>query len=272
MSHVIFWFSGTGNTRALVQCVSEQLPGTMLVPMVTAVGDEAAAADTVGIAFPVYYFGLPLYVLDFLRRVTIPRDAFVYTLATMGGSSGVAHQEAAARLSERGLALGAGWSVKMPGNYTPLYGAPSARAQERCFAAMPDRAAQIAAAVAKRQPGPLEDSLLPLRLVSPLFRCVGVKRTPHADQAFRVSDHCTSCGVCERVCPVQNIRLEEGRPTWLGHCEQCMACLQWCPVEAVEAGWITRGRTRYHHPAFTAEDFMLRDDLASSSSSPAPTV
>lgn len=260
LSNVIFWFSGTGNTRAVAEGVAECLAGTTLVPMATATGDEAATADTVGIAFPVYYFGLPLYVLDFLRRVAIPRDAFVYTVATMGGNPGVAHHEAAAGLRERGLALRAGWSVKMPGNYTPLYGAPSARSQERCFAAMPDRAAQIAGAVAARQAGPFEDSLLPMRLVSPLFRRIGSRRTRHADRAFQASDHCTSCGVCERVCPVQNIRLEEGRPTWLGHCEQCMACLQWCPVEAVEAGWITRGRTRYHHPAFTVEDFMLRDE------------
>jgi MinD superfamily P-loop ATPase len=100
-----------------------------------------------------------------------------------------------------------------------------------------------------------------MRMISPLFRRVGKKRMPKADRAFRVSEHCTSCGICEQVCPVRNIVLDEGKPVWRGHCQECMACLQWCPVEAIEAGWITKGRRRYQHPDFTAEDFMLyRDD------------
>ncbi len=258
MVNVMFWFSGTGNTRAVAECVAEALAGTTLVPMVQATGDEAAGADTVGVAFPVYYFGLPLYVLDFLRRMAIKDGAYVYTVATMGSSPGVSHREAAATLRERGIDLSAGWSVRMPGNYTPLSGAPSARAQERCFAAARAKATRIAAAVTSRHYGRLEDSFLPMRVISPLFRCVGKRRIPHADHAFRVSDHCTSCGVCEQICPVQNLRLEEGHPTWRGQCQECMACLQWCPVEAIEVGWITKGRTRYRHPDFTAEDFMLR--------------
>jgi ferredoxin len=150
----------------------------------------------------------------------------------------------------------------MPGNYTPLYGAPSPRFQEHCFTAAKAKAKQIAAAVHDRHYGRIEDSFLPMRMVSPMFRCIGKKRIPEAGHAFQVSDHCTSCGVCEQVCPVQNLKLEEGQPTWQGQCQECMACLQWCPVEAIEVGWITKGRTRYRHPAFTAEDFMLREPQA----------
>lgn len=257
MQDLIYWFSGTGNSRAVASYVAAELGDAELVPMVKAAGGEAATAATVGFAFPVYYFGLPLFVLDFLNRVEIPEGAFVYTVATMGRSPGVAHREAAATLRRRGIELSSGWSVKMPGNYTPLYGAPSPRFQEHCFAAARTKAKQIADAVRARRFGRIEDSFLPMRMVSPMFRCVGKKRIPEADRAFKVSEHCTSCGVCEQVCPVQNLKLEEGQPTWQGQCQECMACLQWCPVEAIEVGWITKGRTRYRHPAFTAEDFML---------------
>jgi ferredoxin len=260
MNDVIFWFSGTGNTRSVAKRLADELAGAAEVPMVRATGAEGAEAQTVGIAFPVYYFGLPLYVLDFLNRVQIPESAYVYTVATMGGSPGVAHREAAASLRARGIDLRAGWSIKMPGNYTPLYGAPSERFQSKCFAAATRKVAKVAEAVRDRRYGRLEDSFLPMRMVSPLFRRVGRKRMPKADRAFRVSEHCTSCGVCEQVCPVQNLVLDGGKPTWRGRCQECMACLQWCPVEAIEAGWVTRGRRRYQHPDFSAEDFMLYQD------------
>jgi len=258
MKDVIFWFSGTGNTRSVAAKVASSLGGVDELAMVAATGREAAGAETVGIAFPVYYFGLPLYVMDFLRRLEVSGDAYVYTVATMGGSPGIAHREAAGILDQRGSRLATGWSVKMPGNYTPLYGAPSPRAQDKCFTAAAAKATQIAAAVEARQAVPLEDSLLPMRVVSPLFRRVAKWRIPGRDRAFRVREHCTSCGICEQVCPTQNLKLVDGRPVWGGHCEECMACLQWCPVEAIDAGWVTKGRKRYRHPDFTAEDFMLR--------------
>ena len=260
MKDVIFWFSGTGNTRSIAAKVASSLGGASQLAMVTATGREAAGAETVGIAFPVYYFGLPLYVLDFLRRLEVSEHAYVYTMATMGGSPGIAHGEAANILDQRGIHLAAGWSVKMPGNYTPFYGAPSLRAQGKCFAAAAAKATRIAAAVEARQPAPLEDSLLPMRVVSPLFRRVAKWRIPSRDRAFRVREHCTSCGICEQVCPAHNLKIVDGGPVWGGHCEECMACLQWCPVEAIDAGWVTRGRKRYQHPDFTAEDFMLRRD------------
>jgi MinD superfamily P-loop ATPase len=72
-----------------------------------------------------------------------------------------------------------------------------------------------------------------------------------ADRKFTVDDRCTSCGRCAEVCPVENIRLEEGRPVWLHHCEQCMACIQLCPAEAIQAGKKTEKRGRYHHPGVT---------------------
>ena len=260
MNDVLFWFSATGNSRFVADRIAEGLGGAESHPMATSNGREARDSTSVGIAFPVYYFGLPLYVLDFLSRIDVRPDAYVYAVATMGGAAGVAHHEASRILGERGIALAAGWSVKMPGNYTPLYGAPSARRQQRCFVAAQEKATAIAAAVRARQPGRLEDSCLAARLLCPPLRRAAGRRIPTRDQAFTAGAHCTSCGTCEQVCPVQNVKLVDGRPVWEGHCQECMACLQWCPVEAIEAGWITRGRRRYRHPGFAAEDFMLRRD------------
>ena len=36
------------------------------------------------------------------------------------------------------------------------------------------------------------------------------RRTAH----FRVEDSCIGCGLCARKCPVQAIRMENGRPVW----------------------------------------------------------
>jgi MinD superfamily P-loop ATPase len=71
-----------------------------------------------------------------------------------------------------------------------------------------------------------------------------------------VGESCNGCELCRKVCQVDNIRIEDGRPVWQHHCEQCLACIQWCPQEAIQVGTKTIGRTRYHHPEIKATDLM----------------
>ena len=86
----------------------------------------------------------------------------------------------------------------------------------------------------------------------------GSKKLRTADKKFILQDTCTKCGICARVCPVENIKPVDGRPAWLHHCEHCLACLQWCPVEAIQYGQKTIGRKRYRHPLITVSDMVKK--------------
>lgn len=85
-----------------------------------------------------------------------------------------------------------------------------------------------------------------------------IARVHDADREFSCDDRCTACGTCAAACPVENILLENGRPTWLHHCEQCLACIQLCPVEAIQAGTKTKDRRRYRHPAVSTEAIVAQ--------------
>ena len=52
----------------------------------------------------------------------------------------------------------------------------------------------------------------------------------------RATDACIGCGKCVELCPLNNIRLENGKPVWGKHCTHCMACICYCPKEAIEYG------------------------------------
>jgi len=43
---------------------------------------------------------------------------------------------------------------------------------------------------------------------------------------------CGSCGLCEKLCPVNNIRFAK-YPEFLNHCVLCMRCFAYCPEEAI---------------------------------------
>ena len=50
-------------------------------------------------------------------------------------------------------------------------------------------------------------------------------------------------------CPLNNIRLENGKPVWGKNCTHCMACICYCPKEAIEYGKKSKGKPRYHFEA-----------------------
>jgi ferredoxin len=80
-------------------------------------------------------------------------------------------------------------------------------------------------------------------LVYPLFTNLAIGKN-----SFKVTEACISCGLCERICPTQTIRMKDGRPIWADTCVQCVACIHRCPVHAIEYGKETIKKGRYHHP------------------------
>ena len=219
---------------------------------------HACTSQCVGIVFPVYCLGPPNMVKRAVEAMQIPRDAYVFSVATMGSVPGACHAVLKSMLARKGVTLSAGWSIRMPRNYTPMGEPPSHEACQSLFTQAEAKAARIAAAVQNREPGPIEDSFVPLRWAGRAASRLMSGRLATMDRKFHAGEECSSCGTCERVCPVGNIRLDNGSPVWQQHCEQCFACLHWCPVDAIQWGHGTVGRKRYHHPAFKAADFFLR--------------
>ena len=62
---------------------------------------------------------------------------------------------------------------------------------------------------------------------------------------FYTTDACVSCGKCEKMCPLGNIHLEQGKPVWGNQCTHCMACICSGPKEAIEYGNSSKGKVRY---------------------------
>jgi ferredoxin len=216
-----------------------------------------ASYDIVGIVYPVYMFGLPLIVAEFLKKVVIKQGAYVFCAATLGGLPGRAHTLSRNILRGRGIDMACGFSVQMPGNYAPLYGAELKERQDEIFLREKQKVKDISRLVRLQQRGIMEEKPVWLNfLLNVLFYRGGSARIPMAAKDFWITDACTKCGICAQVCPVENIRMQDGKPAWLDHCQHCLACLQWCPVEAIQYKKSTLGKKRYHHPDVSANDIM----------------
>jgi len=252
MKTLIYYFTGTGNSLAVAQGLCRRIGNCELLPLASLAENPTPIvpdAERVGIVSPLYFFGLPAIVSDFTRRLDLSRTAYVFSVITMGGSGGSAalRQLEGILVNGPGMrGLDAGFSIRMPGNYILMYDSAGQERIERTLQAADRSVDEIADKVRSgvgEMPGWSPFAALIHHLMYPRF----VKGVHDADRKFAVDDRCTSCNTCVEVCPVGNIRLDNGRPVWLHRCEQCMACIQLCPTNAIQAKK-TEGRRRYRHP------------------------
>lgn len=75
---------------------------------------------------------------------------------------------------------------------------------------------------------------LSTRLLMPLSK-VEKKQTAVFGKNLEVEESCSGCGWCMEKCPMENIRLESGRPEFGDQCVICLRCIYGCPAKAIKA-------------------------------------
>lgn len=255
MKTIIFWFSGTGNSLAVAKELAKQCGDAELVPMSKAIRNPPPAAERIGLVFPVYSFGPPALVARFAEKLNATPDVYIFSVITYAGNPGGTLSILRRMLQKRRLDLAAGWSVKMPENYPPLGGAPALERQRTIHAAAQDKILKIATELQRSPRGKYETSAAVWRMLSQVVYPLFQKHVRRADRLFRADETCTRCLICTKVCPVNNVVMFEGHPSWMGQCEQCFACFHWCPQQAVQFGRSAK-QHRYHHPDVALSDFI----------------
>jgi len=261
----VYYFSGTGNSLAVAKNIASVLRPCDLVPVPLVLKNPSLFEnddERIGIVTPLYFFGLPNIVTRFLKKAAFTKAKYIFLIVTSGFPFGVAAADANALLKAKGQELSYARHLSMPDNYLPIYNLPPERVERVLKRARPHLAAVVSDLVMRRK----HDLNRPAaRLQEALFapparwwHRTNFASLPADDRNFTVGNSCSSCGICQKVCPADNISFDGKRPAWQHHCEQCLACLHFCPKEAIEFGRRTWGKHRYHHPSVTWQEIAAQ--------------
>lgn len=231
MKKAIYYFTGTGNSMRAATKIAEQLGDTEIISMRSNPLDVPATdCDIIGFIYPVYHWTLPEPVAQFIEKLSINPNAYIFTVAMPSFIVGHACEKLAEIILEKGAKLSYGEKVHSVANYAIVYPPmPPKFVVPRTEKQIDAIAQEIKNKNTKSFPCASAFIRKKYLKVMPQYKSI----QQFADKPFIVSNDCISCGLCSKVCPCHNVELKDGKPTFLHHCAQCMACVCFCPNRAI---------------------------------------
>ncbi len=248
---MVLYFTGSGNSRYAASIISSITGGALV--SINAIMRERIEDPYIAqysfqsdnpfvIVCPTHCWQMPRAVEQFVRDSRFVGSNKLYFFLTCGSSTGAAAEHAQRLCSEIGMEFMGLSSVQMPENYLAMFKVPSYDEAQGIIRASVSKIESSARLIASGKPIFDSNTGNPhLSRINPLFYRIFVK-----DKKFHSTEKCNGCGLCEKICPVVNIRLSGGSiPQWKGNCIHCMACINICPKEAIEYGRSSKGKRRY---------------------------
>lgn len=248
---MIFYFSGVGNSAWVARKLADKLQDRVL-PIAdeirTPMEYTLAPGERIGFVYPVYGWEPPKIVLDFVRKMkTSHAPEYLYFVCTCGDDTGKTADVFMAALLKKGWKSHASYSILMPDTYVCLPGFDIDGEDElKCkldnaSARVDFIGEELSRKVIMDKHGCFEGAFPKVKtyVLGGLFRKFLMSPKP-----FHATDACISCGLCEKRCPLHNIKVE-GKPQWGNDCTMCLACYHACPEHAIQYGGRTKNKGQY---------------------------
>ena len=263
MQDIIYHFSGTGNSLFAAKKIGEALDLPVMHIADKEASRELTEANTIGIVFPVYAWGMPAMVENFIKSCTFSKESYIFAIAMCGGNAAGTLKDCAKAIEKRGGRLSAGFAVR--NSTTPdtpddelkgiikLVKKLSGPSHER----FEGRKDEIMSILKQRASHPVELSKPLGNIVGSFIHSKAKKIFLAQDKNFSMSSSCIQCGFCTRVCPAENITIEDGTLTWHGKCQQCYSCKAVCEHDGIAVAGDAYPGSKLH-PQIDRKELLLR--------------
>lgn len=238
MKGVLYYFSGTGNTKWVADKFRDGFKSydidlhLISIESIEQINIKSYAFVIIG--SPVYAEVQPKIVDDFLNRLPkIENRIRTIVYSTQGAKSAAATSIISRKLEQKGYNVVIQSNIRMPNNY--YFSVGKRRTQSEQKEMLED---------AKEKVSVLTKCFIDnkqMREQSSLFRIFVGKisgktfknKIPKLSKNITSTKECMKCGLCLRNCPKGNITFENSHAVFHSKCILCLRCIYICPINAI---------------------------------------
>jgi len=233
---VILFFSGTGNTWWVADRIKKQLDqrginaDTVSVDTLTPAKADwwIRTADLVLLGWPVYGSDMPEPMKQFVDALpVVEKGKHIHVFCTQMIFSGDGAWHYHRHFEDKGLIIDSAEHFFMPSNLSGNKSEAHYHRVMECCGRRVDRYVERLMMSHSRIRGKHSGWMGILQRGPYRWFYGRMQRLIRID-----ADKCTGCGLCVKLCPVENIKLE-GNAQPLDHCALCMRCAAFCPARAI---------------------------------------
>ncbi len=252
---MVFFFTATGNSLYVAKKLEED---PISIPQALKNNKLEYTCETVGIVCPVFSGELPAIVCEFLKKVKLNAE-YVYMVLTYGNDETVAAKEGKKFAEKCGINVNYIATIKMVDNFLPVFDVSQQIKEDKKTDLQIEKAIKD---ISERK------NYLPKVTFKgkALYNVVKRMHNAHPEQIngqiLTVKDNCTRCGICTKVCPEKNFKVENSKAFRVREtCNFCLSCANNCPEKAI--GFTSSEKNpnaRYRHENISLEEIIKAND------------
>jgi ferredoxin len=254
MRILILQFSGTGNTYYIAKKIRDVLEqkghDVTCYPMekIDNINDMINECDMLGIGYPIYGSDMPSIVSDLVSQIASVNDKKAFTFCTQMMYSGDGAIYLAKQLIEKGFTVRQCTHFNMPNNITDYLRFLPGKVNYTKLANKTDRLVKKFCVKIDQDKKRLKGNNVFSHFLGLLQRLPYQKMMKNYKPKIYIDDTCILCNKCIKLCPVGNLKLEEGKIVDSGKCILCYRCINNCPAKSLHLSPNKTVLNPYHGP------------------------
>lgn len=249
----IYYFTATGNSLYVAKKIKEKIENCELISIPNAIKNEDfnLKDDVIGFVYPIHCGSLPIVVEDFISKLNIKDKPYIFAIGVTGGGGAKVSFYHINELLNGKCELSNYLCVKYISNYTRAGKNPTKERALKAIKLNEDILDNFIKSIKNK-----EIKRVDYKSSKRIFYNAWKNLFKNKDKGFNVNDKCVGCKMCKSICPVDNIKMVNDKPVWLGKCTDCMACINICPKEAINIGNKTLKKNRYRNPFIEVKELV----------------
>ena len=237
---ILFYFSGTGNTKLVAEHISEEFQElnweTTVVNLEKIYSEDdmpnIEKYDLIGIGAQVIGYTMPRRVKQFVKLMPVSNNQPTFIFRTAGGVAATNYAASHTLIKmlrkknyyvfyERLFSIGSNWVMKFDDEIMKqLYEATKIKIKIMCREVIEKKERFYVTSFGFRLKKKFISSQAEISL-------------PFLGKNLKIESTCNQCMSCVKNCPSKNIHINRGKIKFKSNCSACLRCVYNCPQQAI---------------------------------------